>query len=174
MRAYTFLLIIPVVALLSGCAGMNSKFSCNKVGGFKSCTTLDTVSKLASHGYFNKKVQQNRARSINQILGKSHDKGTVTQISEDAGHPVVISEPSTHSLWVNPVTARIWIAPYVSSDDNAYNFPSTVSVVLGKGHWRGLSQKAIVRGDDGVIDAHQKSHQHKSAKEDKHNTKASS
>lgn len=146
---YLSALLLPAVALLTGCAGMNTHFNCNKVGGIKSCVTMGEVNGLANNGYFARKAEAEKKENLAglSIAGKPVNASAAQSASTPSQQATqesslafpmdnTITKNAQAPLRVNPSVQNIWIAPYVSSN-GTYNWPSTITVVVNKGQWIG-------------------------------------
>lgn len=107
--------ILISMGALSGCAGLNSNFKCNKTAG-DSCETISVVNQKANDGFYDFSGVTNK--TPNNSLFNSEFTGYKTN-APLPGAPVRYAE----------VTQRIWIAPYQDLEEN-YHEPSFVYVVL--------------------------------------------
>lgn len=127
---YKLILVIFVLgslALLSGCAGLNSSFGCNATAG-DNCSTVDRVNHQAMVGaYDNALSQAQRLKTPGATRGLVRETTRYNVKAPTAGEPVRYGES----------IQRIWIAPY---EDQAgiYHEPSYVYTVLKGPHWVGL------------------------------------
>ena len=118
---------MSAIFALTGCAGMNSQFNCNKVGGKGvGCASLDQVNSMVNQGAFN-----NTSTSSNQNIKPSYTSG-FSVAAPTAGTPVRYSE----------TIQQVWIAPYEDTSGN-YHEPSMVYAVIQPSHWIGLPVEAI-------------------------------
>lgn len=125
----TFLIrVLPIVlltSLLSGCAGVNGRFGCNKTANV-SCTSISEVNAKANAGLFNHRLNGSTRRYSKMIA--IHHQGTV----------VITGQP----VRSNDRVQRIWIAPYYDLDNN-YHEASYVDTIVEKSHWIGRPAKEI-------------------------------
>lgn len=125
-------ILLLISFLLASCAGVNSQFGCNKVGGKGvGCASLDTVNQMADAGAFNgsdplpSTVRDNTPAPDPMMTGYQG-------VTPSAGEPLRYGES----------VQNIWIAPFVDTTGN-YHWPQMVSVVVQKGHWVGEPVAAI-------------------------------
>ena len=134
------LILIPLlgtIALLSGCAGMNGSFACNKTAE-DSCESMSTVNEQTDEGAFAQGNGGTAQSSTVQSAAPGHPKG-FDVATPQAGAPIRYGES----------VARIWIAPFEDKAGN-YHEPSYVYTVIQPSHWMGAPVKSIQAiGDDG-------------------------
>ena len=130
-----------ILASLTGCAGMNSKFGCNAVAG-DSCTPVSIVNQKANAGDYDN-VQS--GGSINTSDESSTQ--TYSYAGTNVGYNVATPMPG-EPVRFGETVQRIWLAPY---QDNAGNYhePSYVYTVLQKPHWIGLPAKEVNTDSNG-------------------------
>lgn len=130
--------IMSSVLLLSGCAGMNGSFACNKTAS-DHCESMSAVNREVNQGDF---VGSDGTKHHNTVV----ESATATKpigyhvTTPQAGAPIRYGES----------VARIWIAPFEDKEGN-YHEPSFVYTVIKPSHWVGLPAKSIqaVDSDDG-------------------------
>lgn len=172
---------------LTGCAGMNSDFDCNKTTTDQ-CLTMTEANKLAAQG---KSLDDLGKEPVKKSVGETLPALANTKPMVSASRPVSVAATgvaaktiaprplytppasSTSSLTgsttlppsrINPtptksadagrivaqrvadVTQRLWIAPWVDTDDNLHQ-PAVVEFVKNKSHWD-QSFRVISEGDD--------------------------
>lgn len=166
---------------LSGCAGMNSDFDCNKTTTDQ-CLTMTEANKLAAKGKSldDLSTEGVAKKSANEVLPALPNP--VPAVSPNRplsasttavvmAKPVVMSEPSTSALTGKPLpapviqpargasdagkivaqrvpdaTQRLWIAPWIDTDDNLHQ-PAVVEFVKNRSHWD-QDFRVISEGDD--------------------------
>jgi conjugal transfer pilus assembly protein TraV len=121
MKIKFFVLILPIIFLLDGCAGMN-KFDCPMKPGIR-CESLDQANAQVDHGDIGHDNSQASIRSTRQ-----------SKIST--------AEPLRYGETVQ----RIWIAPFEDTAGN-YHQESEVYTVAKTSHWIGNPPKEM--GADG-------------------------
>ena len=124
-------------ALLSGCAGVNGSFACDKTAG-DSCESMSMVNQQTDAGAFAQgdggTAQNSTVESAAPVNPSGFDVAT-----PQAGAPIRYGES----------VARIWIAPFEDKEGN-YHEPSYVYTVIQSSHWIGAPAKSIQAiGDDG-------------------------
>ncbi len=135
-----FLIAIFSFALLSGCEGMNSEFSCPMRPG-QMCASVDEVNKMVNQGKIGKK---NNMSNVADKSGYPMEIGTLKS-STLTGYPVGKTETGDPLRYGESVM-RVWVAPYEGSDGNYYQ-ASTLYTVVKQGHWVGDPVKAINEED---------------------------
>lgn len=124
--------LIAGAILLSGCAGMNSNFDCNKVGGDGAgCVSMDQVNQMINQGDFN-----NPDGASSKAPVANNNISAYQAPTPMPGEPVRYSES----------IQRIWIAPWQDVAGN-YHEPSYVYVVLTPAHWVGIPVDQVQRAD---------------------------
>ena len=123
-------LVFAVIALLSGCAGMNSKFGCpyKDIGGCRSM------------GEVNQSINTGQYAGGTYHPGKT-DSGGVTVTQSPSGMGIPTPQPG-QPVRFGETVQRVWIAPYEDKNDN-YHEPAYVFTVLQHSHWIGMPVKAI-------------------------------
>ena len=130
MKKLFLILILPILALLSGCAEMNSKFDCPMRPGV-SCRSLDEV---------NAKVDSGEIGSSSTVL--TYHPST-KNISPHQIVPRLFSELRVRKpLRYGESVQRIWIAPFEDTAGN-YHQESDIYTIVKPGHWIGYPVKAI-------------------------------
>ncbi|WP_130100409.1 type IV conjugative transfer system lipoprotein TraV [Siccibacter turicensis] len=166
-------------SVLTGCAGMNSDFDCNKTATDQ-CLTTAEANKLAAQGKSldelavektskkpagetlpalrNSAPVVNPSRPVSVAATGSASSGTLaprplytppatnsaltSRPANPAPRPVTVAAPvkpvndtgRVNALRVPDATQRLWIAPWVDTDDN-FHQPSVVEFVKNKSHW---------------------------------------
>ena len=129
---------IIVLAMLSGCAGINGHFGCNTKAG-SSCTPVSQVNAQANAGDFDHQTSGGRIQlPRSQTFGYANSKNTLEKVSGYRGVTPIPGEPVRFGERIQ----RIWIAPYQDLANN-YHEPSYVYTVLEKPHWIGVPAKEI-------------------------------
>ena len=122
-----FVRLIPAalaVTLLSGCAGMNSNFDC-PLGTSTSCKSVGQVNQMVNQGDFNT---------------KGHATSTQASTPQLEGSlPYKIGDP----IWIPATIVRVWIAPFVDSNNVYHQSWQTLYVSAKKGHWLGSPPKVV-------------------------------
>ncbi len=142
------LIMLPLAATsllaLSGCAGMNSNFGCNKVQGLSTCTSMMTVNQMANQNDFanaNRVVTEDGKVVISNGSDNGSSASNAPAINQTLQSPTPMpNEPLRYS----ETTQQIWIAPWVDTHDN-YHSQSYIYKVVAPGHWIG----APVHADSG-------------------------
>jgi conjugal transfer pilus assembly protein TraV len=126
----TFSVLGITLIILSGCAGLNSSFTCPKQPGVM-CNSLDQVNTMIDQGklgsptfsYANNKTQKNNGVNFS---------------NSDMSYPLASSDP----LRYPEAVTRIWVAPF--EDDNGnYHQDSLMYAVIKPGQWIGEPVKAV-------------------------------
>ena len=117
-------------ALLSGCAGVNGSFACDKTAG-DSCQSVSAVNRQADQGAYNAD-DTTSARTQTQESANTPMPSGMHVSTPSAGDPVRFGESVT----------RIWIAPFEDTEGN-YHEPSYVYTVVNPSHWVGVPDRAI-------------------------------
>lgn len=107
--------------LLSGCAAMNTSFTCHTSSG-GGCQSLDQV----NHG-----VDQNMLTPLNTHRASTKTEN-ISKRNYFEGYPG--TEITNKPILYGNTVQRIWIAPYIDADNN-YHDPSVVYTVLKTNHW---------------------------------------
>lgn len=121
------LLITIMVTLLTACSSYNSGFEC-KAGKGINCTSVSKINNMVDSGNFNE-GEKNPA-SKNKI------KKETIKVANKIPFPLVLPN-DLHHVEVQRIpetTLRIWVAPYVSSQDG-YIEAQYVHEVLEKSSW---------------------------------------
>ena len=121
------LLITIMVTLLFGCSSYNNAFEC-KVGKGINCTSVSKINKMVDRGAFNE--------GGNNSLSKNKIKKETTKVANKIPFPLVLPNDLHHVAVqrIPETTLRIWVAPYVSSQDG-YIEAQYVHEVLEKSTW---------------------------------------
>lgn len=120
------LLIMLVIALLSGCSSYNNAFEC-KLGKGVNCTSVSKINSMVDSGAFN--------GSETHASNKKTKKETI-KVANKTPFPMVLPSNFHNSIVqrMPETTLRIWVAPYVSAQD-VYIEAQYVHEVLEKGAW---------------------------------------
>ena len=159
---------------LTGCAGLNSDFDCNKTATDQ-CLTTGEANRLAAQGKSlddltaDKAAKKpagetlpalrNQAPVVNPFRPVSVAATGTTTARPVASRPVTTAPAGTSGSLVTPLasashatpvaantaghvpaqripdaTQRLWIAPWVDTDDN-FHLPAVVEFVKNKSHW---------------------------------------
>ena len=121
------LLITIMVTLLFGCSSYNNAFEC-KVGKGINCTSVSKINKMVDRGAFNE--------GGNNSLPKNKIKKETIKVANKIPFPLVLPNDLHHVAVqrIPETTLRIWVAPYVSSQDG-YIEAQYVHEVLEKSTW---------------------------------------
>lgn len=111
------ILILIVGFILSGCAGLNSDFSCNETAT-GSCITVEQANEKAKNKLFTPK-------NVNIIKYENLD---INKISNNKDIPLRTKEQ----------LSKVWIAPYVDSNDN-YNEERIIFFKVVDSDWIGAN-----------------------------------
>jgi conjugal transfer pilus assembly protein TraV len=136
----TSLLLVPLA--LTGCAGMNSEFSCNQIGGISGCSTMGDINQMVDKGELsaddsgnvhidsqkNSAVDKRTQKPLIVDKGQSGYLGAVPQ----AGEPVRYGDK----------IQKVWVFPYEDNKGNYYE-TQVAYTVLNQSHWIGQPTKAI-------------------------------
>ncbi|EBU4459571.1 type IV conjugative transfer system lipoprotein TraV [Salmonella enterica] len=162
-------------SVLTGCAGMNSDFDCNKTATDQ-CLTTGEANKLAAQGKSLDDLTADKAakkpagetlpalRNVAPVVNTSRPVSVAATGSPSskliAPRPLAAVPAGTMQTGVTPritssavgqsvpantagrvqaqripdATQRLWIAPWVDTDDN-FHQPSVVEFVKNKSHW---------------------------------------
>lgn len=162
---------------LTGCAGMNSDFDCNKTATDK-CLTTAEANKLAAQGKSLEDIDtemsakkpagetlpalHNSAPVINpsrpvsvaatgvsfpapatpRVTPSTSSTSPLTRPGSTVVRPITVSAPvkpvndsgQVNAMRIPDATQRLWIAPWVDTDDN-FHQPSVVEFVKKKSRW---------------------------------------
>ena len=115
-----------IVILMSGCSSYHNAFEC-KVGQGINCTSVSTINDMVDKGTFNQSTDPLSKNKIKKETIKVANKMPFPlALPNDLHHVAVQRTPDT--------TLRIWVAPYVSSQDG-YIEAQYVHEVLEKSSW---------------------------------------
>lgn len=161
-------------SVLTGCAGMNGDFDCNKTATDQ-CLTTAEANKLAAQGKsLNDLTSENTAKkpagetlpalrntapavnpqrpvsvaATGTLAAKPIAPRPLATVPAGSGSVVTSLVTTSHVTPVTPVntagrvpvqripdaTQRLWIAPWVDTDDN-FHQPAVVEFVKNKSHW---------------------------------------
>jgi len=150
---------------LTGCAGLNSDFDCNKTATDQ-CLTTGEANKLAAQGKSldDLTAEKNAKKPAGETLPALRNSApvvnpfrpvSVAATGTSAAKPLTTAPAKTSgslvtTSHVTPVpvntagrvpvqripdaTQRLWIAPWVDTDDN-FHQPAVVEFVKNKSHW---------------------------------------
>lgn len=135
-RIILLLIVLPCTGLLSGCAGMNSKFDC-EVNGQGMCAPLDRVNRLADQGAFN-----TTSENAGKISSSINETGAINTTQPSSHYAVDTPKPG-EPIRYGETVQRVWIAPYQDTQGN-YHEPSYVYTVVEPGHWVGVPAQEVV------------------------------
>ncbi|EGT4444130.1 type IV conjugative transfer system lipoprotein TraV [Cronobacter sakazakii] len=154
---------------LTGCAGLNSDFDCNKTATDQ-CLTTGEANKLAAQGKSldDLTAEKNAKKPAGETLPALRNSApvvnpfrpvSVVATGTTAARPLTTAPAKTSGTLVTPLattshatpvpvntagrvpvqripdaTQRLWIAPWVDTDDN-FHQPAVVEFVKNKSHW---------------------------------------
>ncbi|HAZ4816520.1 TPA: type IV conjugative transfer system lipoprotein TraV [Enterobacter cloacae] len=154
---------------LTGCAGLNSDFDCNKTATDQ-CLTTGEANKLAAQGKSldDLTAEKNAKKPAGETLPALRNSApvvnpfrpvSVAATGTSAAKPLITAPAKTSDSLVTPLattshvtpvpvntagrvpvqripdaTQRLWIAPWVDTDDN-FHQPAVVEFVKNKSHW---------------------------------------
>lgn len=142
--AYVIASVLLVASsLLTGCAGLNSKFDCPMKPGVM-CESLDKVNTQVDQGVLGGSEGSDcptchaHSASASQVSVNPNFRTPYPMAAMNPGDPVRYGE----------TVMRIWFAPFEDKDGN-YHQPNIIYTVIKPGHWIGQPVKAITgEGDD--------------------------
>ena len=116
-----------IVILVSACSSYNSGFEC-KAGKGINCTSVSKINNMVDSGNFNE--------GENNSLQKNKIKKETIKVANKIPFPLVLPNDLHHVAVqrIPETTLRIWVAPYVSSQDG-YIEAQYVHEVLEKSTW---------------------------------------
>jgi type IV conjugative transfer system lipoprotein TraV len=109
--------------LLSGCANMNAKFDCPLKAGIL-CRSLDDVNRMVDRGELGNKMSMKT-----DVPTLSNNSSYIQLNGESVSTTNIPSVIRQHES-----VLRIWIAPYVATDNNYYQ-STWVYTVIKAGTW---------------------------------------
>ena len=151
---------------LTGCAGLNSDFDCNKTATDQ-CLTTGEANKLAAQGKSldDLTAEKTAKKPAGETLPALRNSAPVVNpfrpvsVATTAARPLTTAPAKTSGSLVTPLatpshatpvpvntagrvpvqripdaTQRLWIAPWVDTDDN-FHQPAVVEFVKNKSHW---------------------------------------
>jgi len=129
-RIELYVFLLPLIALLSGCAGMNSSFDCPMKPGVR-CESLDQV---------NHAVDRGEIGSVGNGVPHAASQRTneMSLVRNQNPKKVLQGEPLRYGESVQ----RIWVAPFEDISGN-YHQESEVYTITQGGHWIGNPIKAV-------------------------------
>lgn len=141
LRIFKIASALGIVTLfMTGCAEMNSDFSCPMTNGMQ-CKRIDTVNDMVDQG----------AIDTTGMDATHASAGAPTHYTPDANvkaDKIIQPYPNDgeaipgQPLRYGESVMRLWIAPYEDKDDN-YHAPSLVYTVVQSGHWTGIPVQEI-------------------------------
>ena len=127
-----------VLCLLSGCAGLNSGFSCPMKPG-QLCNSLDQVNTLVDQGKIGSDASAANSSATNHTVSAIADKDSVMPYPLPA---LKVGDPLRYGESV----MRIWVAPYEDKAGNYYQ-PTILYSVVHPGHWIGDPVSTVTNDD---------------------------
>lgn len=138
---------------LTGCAGMNSDFDCNKTATDQ-CLSMTDANKLAARGKSLDDLSTTDGTPAKKPVTEPLPALTNTRLTTDSAlTPAPVLPPSALTASYIPVRSRqtdnagqvaavrvpdavqrLWIAPWVDTQDN-FHQPAVVEFVKNKAHW---------------------------------------
>jgi type IV conjugative transfer system lipoprotein TraV len=102
-------IMVVIIALLSGCSSYNNAFEC-KLGKGVNCTSVSKINSMVDSGAFN---DSEKHASNNKI------KKETIKVANKTPFPMVLPSDFHNSIVqrMPETTLRIWVAPYVSAQD---------------------------------------------------------
>ena len=133
-----------LVLMIGGCAGMDSSFSCNKIGGKgANCSTMNDVNDWVNQGDISSTDQ---GQVHNAIYDRNNEKSKdgKNQAIIRAGISERANEPATNltPFRVPERTVKLTIFPYIDKTQNFHD-TSVVDVLVSPSHWSTPSEMAI-------------------------------
>ena len=128
------LAVIVFMALLTGCAHLNSQFDCPMKPGV-TCKSIDEINAMVDRGELIQKT-----KSTSPINTEN-----VTAPTFNSPYPIQAINPGK-SLRYGETVMRVWVAPYEDDKGNFYQ-PSIFYTVIKSGHWIGSPVKAVNNND---------------------------
>lgn len=119
--------MLVFLALLSGCAGMNTQFGCNAKAN-TGCLAIEAVNAKADGGYFDGTPRSEAGEEIRP----NRPLWGATSPTSVPGGPLRTAER----------IQRIWIAPYQDAANN-YHPASVIYTVLEKPRWVGAKSREM-------------------------------
>lgn len=125
---------------LTGCAEMNSDFTCPMTNGMQ-CKRIDTVNDMVDQGA----IDTTGMDATNSSAGAPGHYTPDTNIKADK---IIQPYPNDgeaipgQPLRYGESVMRLWIAPFEDTQDN-YHAPSLVYTVVQSGHWTGIPVQEI-------------------------------
>jgi len=144
----TSILLVPLV--LTGCAGMNSEFSCNKIGGIAGCSSMGDINQMVDKGDLraddNGSVHTaNTSDQNNSTTNKKTQKPLLSEKGQ-SGYLGAVPQAGEPVRYGDKIQ-KVWVFPYEDSKGNYYE-TQVAYTVLNKSHWIGQPVKAIQDIDD--------------------------
>lgn len=131
---FVMLSLGAVTTGLTGCAGMNSTFSCNAKAG-DSCMPVDLINMQAEAGVFNREVSSNKHEPLSSP--------STTQVASTFNTADVIKTALPGKpIRYRETVQRIWVAPFEDTM-GTYHESSYVYTVLKGSHWLGFSPEKV-------------------------------
>lgn len=117
------IVLVAMAFILSGCAGLNSNFSCSKKPGVM-CSSLDQVNTMVDQGKIGAPSNDNMTSSKTSLKNLPTDFTSYSLNTTQPDNPLRYPE----------TLMRIWVAPY-EDDSGNYHGSSTLYTVAKKGQW---------------------------------------
>lgn len=130
--------LMPLLGLLTltGCAGMNSDFNCDKIGGHGAgCVSMNYVNKQVQNGNINANSDMDHPMST---MG-NHDAEVKIEKSLGFYRKVPTAGQPTRTV---DIVDRIWFAPFKDKQDN-YHDSNFIYTVITHSHWNDYPVSAI-------------------------------
>lgn len=127
--------------LLSGCAaGLDSDYSCDKVGGINGCTNMMKVRQLTDSGVFNQPQAQSPA--VTALSGQSTT--TLPKLASQQQDFIPLPRRDRHGVPLRTAESvqKVTIFPYLNEQGD-YVDTSDVYIVVDKSRWTGRPAKYI-------------------------------
>lgn len=121
-RKKLYVILLPLIAFLSGCAGMNSSFDCPMKPGVR-CESLDQVSHAVDRG----EIGDEANGTFHTALIRTNE---MSFIGNQNSTKLLKGEPLRYGESVQ----RIWVAPFEDTSGN-YHQESEVYTITQGGHW---------------------------------------
>ncbi len=131
-------LLLSVLSL-SGCAEMNSDFTCPMTNGMQ-CQRIDQVNGMVDQGAIDTTGME--ATTSSSSAPKLSTPDTDVQANIIQPYPKDAEAIPGQPLRYGESVMRLWIAPYEDTEDN-YHAPSLVYTVVQSGHWTGIPVQEI-------------------------------
>ncbi|MCD8525497.1 MAG: type IV conjugative transfer system lipoprotein TraV [Gammaproteobacteria bacterium] len=138
--------LLSVLSLgLTGCAEMNSDFTCPMTNGMQ-CKRIDQVNGMVDQGAIDTTGQDAPTSSAQTTGSGITPDGNVANAQFIYPYPKDAEAVPGQPLRYGESVMRLWIAPYEDTQDN-YHAPSIVYTVVKSGHWTGIPVEEIKDND---------------------------